>query len=136
MWRRERRAQRGFTLLEVLVAFSVTALFLVLLPSTVAGVRRIADSAERNRAWLLAQSELEAYGARRSLEVGRYGGEQAGLAWELEVSTATPQQMGAAAVAPDPTATVALRQLRLRVRRAREREALLELTARRLYLVR
>lgn len=108
-----RRAQAGFSLIEILVAFALLALGLTLLLGTLSGAsRQLHQAGDAGRAALHAQSLLDAHAgtwtpghAQGTFEDGRYR-------WQLTVSPwRGPQQAGAAA---DPFAARLL-QLRLAV---------------------
>ena len=81
--------QGGFTLLEVLVAFTILSLTLgVLLQLFGTGLRNAGISEDYTRAVLQAESILAAVGVEESLEPGIRGGELAPpFAWQ---STVTP----------------------------------------------
>lgn len=84
-----RATQRGYTLLEVIVAFAVLALALTLLLGSLSGgTRQIRWSADAGRAALLAQSLLDQTGVGEALQPGRSSGElEAGrYRWSLEVT--------------------------------------------------
>jgi general secretion pathway protein I len=66
-----RRAQRGFTLIEIVVAFVLLALVLVTsFELFTNGMRRAADLEDYSRALLLAQSKLDAAGTEEQLKEG------------------------------------------------------------------
>ncbi|MBP6799250.1 MAG: prepilin-type N-terminal cleavage/methylation domain-containing protein [Luteimonas sp.] len=68
--------QRGFTLLEIIVAFAVLGLALTLLLGTLSGgTRQVRWSADSGRAALHAQSLLDATGVGEVLKPGRSVGE-------------------------------------------------------------
>ena len=80
--------QRGFTLLEVIVAFAVLALALTLLLGTMSGAsRQVRESADAGRAALHAQSLLAQLGVGETLGTGRDNGdfEEGRYQWALEV---------------------------------------------------
>jgi general secretion pathway protein I len=79
--------ERGFSLIEVLVAFVILALSAgALLAAFSGGLRNTGLAAEYSRAALYAQSKLETVGVETPLEVGASAGEfDAGFRWELEV---------------------------------------------------
>ena len=80
--------QRGYTLIEVLVAFSVLALALTLLLGTLSGAtRQVRWSADAGRAALHAQSLIAQAGVGEALVPGSRQGElDAGrYRWRLEV---------------------------------------------------
>jgi general secretion pathway protein I len=85
---RRGRRQRGFTLLEVIVAFAVLALALTLLLGTMSGAaRQVRDAADSGRAALHAQSLLAQLGVGEALGPGNDAGEfeQGRYRWNLEV---------------------------------------------------
>lgn len=116
-----RRAVRGFTLLEVLVAFALLALALTLLLGTLSGAaRQVAEADQRTRAVLLAQSLMARLGVEEPLQEGTRQGrwDHGAYRWTLEVAPyAEPR--AAAAVGAAPTGAVGgprLLELRLQVR--------------------
>lgn len=83
------RWQRGYTLIEVLVAFAVLALALTLLLGTLSGAtRQVRWSADAGRAALHAQSLLAQVGVGEALQPGRSEGtfEDGRYRWALEVA--------------------------------------------------
>jgi general secretion pathway protein I len=83
------RSQRGYTLLEVLVAFAVLALALTLLLGTLSGgTRQVRWSADAGRAALHAQSLLADVGVGAPLQPGRREGvfDDGRYRWSLEVA--------------------------------------------------
>lgn len=81
-------AQRGYTLIEVIVAFAVLALALTLLLGTLSGgVRQVRTSADAGRAALHAQSLLADIGVSEVLQPGHREGELDGgvYRWQLDV---------------------------------------------------
>ena len=83
------RGQRGFTLLEVIVAFAVLALALTLLLGTMSGAaRQIRESANSGRAALHAQSLLDQVGVGEVLKPGHREGtfEDGRYHWTLDVA--------------------------------------------------
>ncbi|GGJ99123.1 type II secretion system protein XpsI [Luteimonas terricola] len=81
--------QRGYTLIEVLVAFAVLALALTFLLGTLSGAtRQVRWSADAGRAALHAQSLLADIGVGVPLEPGRDEGEleDGRYRWQLEVA--------------------------------------------------
>ncbi len=68
--------QSGFSILEVLVAFSILALALgVLLQAFSTGIRSVSQSGLYSRAMLLAESKLTQAGRDEALYEGEYSGE-------------------------------------------------------------
>lgn len=81
--------QRGFTLLEVLVAFVLLAMMLgVILNLNSSAMDTTARASDRQLALMLAQSELDKALAERELREGRWRGrfEDERFEWELVVS--------------------------------------------------
>ncbi len=87
------RAQRGYTLIEVLVAFGLLAAGLsVLLAILSGGVRSIGRSSQSTQAALYAQSLLDTLGADKRLQPGRSLGdfEHGRYRWTLDVEKFQP----------------------------------------------
>ena len=82
------RRQRGFTLLEVLLAFVVFALtFATVLEIVAASTRSTMRAGAYSEAALLAQSLAEQLGTDLPIEAGSYSGEtDDGIAWVIEIS--------------------------------------------------
>ena len=82
------RGQSGFSLLEVLVAFSILALSLGVLMQIFSGAMRNAVLSEQySQAALLAQSILSATGIEEPLQAGERAGEwENGMRWRLFIS--------------------------------------------------
>lgn len=87
-----RHLQRGFSLLEVMVAFAILAVSLgVLLQIFSRASLATAASAQYSRAVSLAESRLEAVGSAIPLEEGTVTGEpEDGYAWELRIIALDP----------------------------------------------
>lgn len=84
-----RPSQRGFTLIEVMVAFGLLALALTLLLGALSGAsRQVRAAADASRATLHAQSLLAQVGVGDPLRPGRREGEFDGgrYRWQLEVA--------------------------------------------------
>lgn len=84
-----RAAQRGFTLIEVLVAFAVLAMALTLLLGTLSGAtRQVRWASDAGRAALHAQSLLAEVGVGEALQPGSRDGvlEDGRYRWTLEVA--------------------------------------------------
>ncbi|MEE4173247.1 MAG: prepilin-type N-terminal cleavage/methylation domain-containing protein [Xanthomonadales bacterium] len=96
--------QRGFTLLEVLLAFVVFALtFATVLEIVAASTRSTVRAKDYSEAALLAQSLAEQLGSDLPIEAGSYSGEtEDGIAWIIEITdfeglgddTRTPELAG------------------------------------------
>jgi general secretion pathway protein I len=106
-----RQHQRGYTLIEVVVAFALLALGMTLLLGTLSGAaRQVRWSADAGRAALHAQSLLDQTGVGESIQPGRRDGEfeNGRYRWSLEVvpyvDAAQATQAGV-----DPTAPQLLR---------------------------
>ncbi len=109
--------QRGFTLLEVMLAFGVLAVALGLLLGMLSrGLHQVTQAQGETEASLHAQSLLDALGTIEALEVGARDGEfeQGRYRWRLEVSPAedpAPAPPPADGSPPPPVATGAAAQL-------------------------
>lgn len=83
--------QGGFSLLEVLVAFSILALSLGVLLRIFSGDGRLAGQAEEHsRAVALAQSLLAGAGVETPLRPGATGGNIDGYEWAMSVTPFVP----------------------------------------------
>ncbi|CBA17137.1 type II secretion system protein XpsI [Xanthomonas albilineans] len=83
------RRQRGYTLIEVIVAFALLALALTLLLGSLSGAARQVQRADQlSRATLYAQSLLAAQGVEQPLQPGHTQGdfEQGRFHWTLDVA--------------------------------------------------
>lgn len=117
---RRRARARGFTLLEVLVAFALLAIALTLLLGTLSGAARQVGQADvRTRAVLHAQSLLSSVGIESPLQEGQQQGrwEQGRYRWQLQVRPYV-ETRGAPATtaAPEAAAGPRLVELELQVR--------------------
>ena len=86
---RPRQGQRGYSLLEIVVAFGVLAVALSLLLGALSGgTRQVRWAADSGRAALHAQSLLDEVGVGEVLAPGRRDGEFAGgrYRWVLDVA--------------------------------------------------
>jgi general secretion pathway protein I len=86
-------AQRGYTLLEVMVAFALLAIGLGLLLAILSGgVRSVARSSQSTQATLYAESLLDTLGVDRRLQPGRSQGafENGRYRWTLDIAPFKP----------------------------------------------
>lgn len=104
--------QRGFTLLEVMLAFGVLAVALGLLLGMLSrGLHQVTQAQGETEASLHAQSLLDALGTIEALEVGARDGEfaQGRYRWRLQVSPtedpAPPPPPAEGAPPPQPVAS-------------------------------
>lgn len=96
------RSQRGYTLIEVIVAFAVLALGLTLLLGTLSGAtRQVRWSGDASRATLYAQTLLDQMGVGEVLQPGTREGafEDGRYRWRMDVTPyrdpqAAPAQAG------------------------------------------
>ncbi|MEJ7747551.1 MAG: prepilin-type N-terminal cleavage/methylation domain-containing protein [Luteimonas sp.] len=95
---------RGYTLIEVIVAFALLAFALTLLLGTLTGsTRQVRWSADAGRAALHAQSLLDQAGVGEALQAGRTEGDfdDGRYRWTLDVAPyADPSQPAPVAVNP------------------------------------
>jgi prepilin-type N-terminal cleavage/methylation domain-containing protein len=90
------RDERGFTLLEVMVAALIAAaLFAVLLPTGLTGIRTVRDAGAYQAAMALARSHLAMLGRNPADESGDLHGKDGPFDWRVQM---TPE----AAVDPGP----------------------------------
>ena len=111
------RRQRGFTLIEVIVAFALLAGALTLLVGALSNAsRQIRHADDAGRAALHAQSLLATVDAGEPLRVGTREGEfdQGRYRWSLQVSPYVDPARAAAA-GPVPVGAAQLLQLDLQV---------------------
>ncbi|WP_312318476.1 prepilin-type N-terminal cleavage/methylation domain-containing protein [Stenotrophomonas sp.] len=112
--------QRGYSLLEVIVAFALLALALTLLLGSLSGGSRQVHNADlRSRAVLHAQSLLAVTGVETPLQEGRQQGqwEDGRYRWELQVSPFVEPRSGALQASTTVAATgPQLAELSLQVR--------------------
>ena len=106
--RREPATNRGFTLLEILVALVIFALsFGVLAQIMQTGLRQSAGAQSLASATLLARSELARVGIEVPLQVGRAEGEtEDGMRWQTEIEVVE---------GPDEDQSLALYQVQVTV---------------------
>jgi len=105
-------SQRGYTLIEVLVAFAILAMTLaVLYRIFAAGLLNIGVSSEYLQAVLIAERQLEAAGAGESLQPGRREGIALGkYSWTQTIAAAAP-----AALVPGQQTRFAVFRVNVRV---------------------
>lgn len=87
--RNDKLRQRGYTLIEVIVAFAILALALTLLLGTLSGAtRQVRWADEAGRAALHAQSLLDQVGVGEALQPGHRDGdfERGRYRWSLDVA--------------------------------------------------
>jgi general secretion pathway protein I len=98
--------QSGFSLLEVLVAFSILALALgVLLQAFSTGVRGVTQSGLYSRAMLLAESKLAQAGRDEALYEGEHSGEFDDIfRWRVAVIPYEAEDMDPRKLSLDPVA--------------------------------
>lgn len=121
----------GFTLIEVLVALALTSLFLVLLlPISVSTLRRAEFSASKNRAWLLAKSQLANNAVCARPATGLIKGREAALAWQLAISDGGSQTGNVG----NPGSAVSLRTVRMTVTEGGAGAPLVDVSVQRLCL--
>lgn len=82
------KRQRGFTILEVLVGFLISALLLsVILSAFSSGMSGLSKTDSLSKAALVAQSRLFEVGVSTPLVAGAYQGEdRSGYRWSVEIS--------------------------------------------------
>lgn len=101
------RVERGFTLIEVLVAFVILGLSLtVLMRIFSGGLRNVEVSGEYARAVLVAEAQLASAGVNEPLEVGETRGEwDERFRWRRRIEPYVPRETGT----PQPDAVTAYR---------------------------
>jgi general secretion pathway protein I len=121
-----RRAAGGFTLLEVVLAFSILAIGMTIamqIAST--AMRQAQQAAEHTRAALYAQNLLDAAGLDEPLEPGEDSGEfDSGYRWQLSVQPFEAESEGLPTLLAGMNAPVELLELVLTVewQRGNERQ--------------
>ena len=113
------RAQDGFTLLEVVVAFVVLALTLVTVFQVFsAGLSRAADLEEYSQALSLAQAKVAGVGVEETIKEGEMAGESKDRRYRWSVKVARHQEAAPAtgqAAPATPQATFGLYRIDVRV---------------------
>lgn len=120
-------SQTGFTLVEIVVAFTLVALALAaLLPAFSSGLRSINSSETYLRAVLLARSTVDLVGHEIPLREGDYSGSAGnGFEWEVNVSLlASPASERA--VLPEFSGEIASFRVAVAVLKDGERQVTLE----------
>ncbi|MES2934266.1 MAG: type II secretion system protein, partial [Pseudomonadota bacterium] len=114
-----RHASRGFSLLEVLVAFVILAMVLgVLMEIFAGGLRNVGRASETQHAVLLAQSKLAAVGIEVPLAAGEVNGEfDKTYRWQVSIKPYQDNQPTAAddSGLPVPILPVMLFEVEVRV---------------------
>lgn len=98
-----RASQRGYTLLEVLVAFSLLAIGLgMLLAILSSGVHAVGNASDATRAALYAESLFDTLGADQRLRAGRSQGvfENGHFHWTLDITPFQPPVPAPVAAGP------------------------------------
>ncbi|GAW86043.1 general secretion pathway protein I [Bathymodiolus platifrons methanotrophic gill symbiont] len=92
----KQRSQQGFSLLEILIAFSILAFSLTILLNIFSGgLRRTMVSEEYQQAVIIAQSRLAAAGIEEPLDNGTQAGEIEGkYFWSVQVQAFNLESMG------------------------------------------
>lgn len=104
-----RKRLGGFSLLEVLVALAITALFMhAMLPAAASNLDRLDDLRRRSGALLLARATLERHLLIAEHDEGSFDGQTAAFKWSARIERLRP--------APDePNALLALRRVSVSV---------------------
>ncbi|MFZ5637448.1 MAG: type II secretion system protein XpsI [Pseudomonadota bacterium] len=111
-----RAAQRGYTLIEVVVAFGLLAFGMSLLLGSLSNAsKQVRASDEYGRAALHAQSLLDQAGVGEALSVGRRDGELDGGRYRWEMAVAPYRDPGAPPRQPQALGAPQLLQLDLTV---------------------
>lgn len=131
-----RRPEQGFSLLEVVVAFALTALFFsAILATIVSSLDRLTDTEIRSRALAIASSALAKHAAIARFEDGAFEGRQGDFSWRTSIS-----QVHASAKAVSPTSgpagPFALRRIHVEVSTTVDAQPIIALSTYRLGEVR
>jgi len=113
------KRQRGYSLIEVIVAFALLAMALTLLLGTLSGgTRQLRKADEATRATLHAQSLMATQGVDEPLQPRRTEGsfEQGRYRWTLEVRPFVDPQPSPASAGVETVSQLRLLELDLRVR--------------------
>ena len=103
------RSQRGFTLIEVVVAFVILALILsVSFEIFSRGMARAGDLDDRARALVVAQSRLAATGAEEAIKEGVFTGDSDDRRFQWTVTVKRADDMAASADGKAPSSAYAL----------------------------
>jgi len=125
------RSQRGFTLIEVVVAFVMLALILsVSFEIFSTGMARTGDLADRANALVVAQSRLAATGGEDVLREGIWNGQSEDHRFQWQVTVRRAEEMATTPGGKTPTAVYALYLIDVHVtwRGADSREHALDLS--------
>jgi general secretion pathway protein I len=125
------RSQRGFTLIEVVVAFVLLAIVLsVSLEIFSKGMARAGDLDDRARALVVAQSQLAFAGAEEPLKEGVTSGETEDRRFQWTVTVRRADELAAGADGRSPSSAYALYKVDVHVvwRGADAREHAIDLT--------
>ncbi|MDR0770321.1 MAG: type II secretion system GspH family protein [Burkholderiales bacterium] len=117
MRQRQTARARGFSLLEVLVAFVVLALVGTVLFQLFGGAINNAASADAwSRAVQVAQNQLAQASMAQSLSATTTSGQDGDVRWELRVEPYTPMALEGETTQPAESLTLVLYRLQVNVR--------------------
>lgn len=107
-----RRRQRGFSLLEVILAFGLLAVALGILVAILGGgLTQVRDAGDASVATLHAQSLMDEVGVLQPIEPGRSGGDfdRGRYRWDMDITEVEdPAPVGVGEPGAAPTETVGL----------------------------